>query len=293
VIGLKRAYYFWVVGGDLRQVSLAGLLQQDGHTVQTYAMERRPEQASLTGSDTLAGLERADCVILPLPAAGEGELLHAPLSDRRIALPDLVAAMRPGQLLCGGKLPPSLVKLARARGILVADYFAREELAVKNAVPTAEGAIQIAMEELSTTLQDTRVLVIGFGRLGKMLAQRLRGLGAQVTVSARSYADLAWIEALGFQAERTDELEGWLCNYGLIINTVPALVLGEAALEDVSPDCLLLDLASRPGGIDREAAAALGLKVIWALSLPGKVAPATSGRIIRDTIYHILQEVET
>lgn len=293
MIGLKRAYYFWVVGGDLRQVSLAGLLQQDGHTVQTYAMERRPEQASLTGSDTLAGLERADCVILPLPAAGEGELLHAPLSDRRIALPDLVAAMRPGQLLCGGKLPPSLVKLARARGILVADYFAREELAVKNAVPTAEGAIQIAMEELSTTLQDTRVLVIGFGRLGKMLAQRLRGLGAQVTVSARSYADLAWIEALGFQAERTDELEGWLCNYGLIINTVPALVLGEAALEDVSPDCLLLDLASRPGGIDREAAAALGLKVIWALSLPGKVAPATSGRIIRDTIYHILQEVET
>jgi dipicolinate synthase subunit A len=293
VIGLKRAYYFWVVGGDLRQVSLAGLLQQDGHTVQTYAMERRPEQASLTGSDTLAGLERADCVILPLPAAGEGELLHAPLSDRRIALPDLVAAMRPGQLLCGGKLPPSLVKLARAREILVADYFAREELAVKNAVPTAEGAIQIAMEELPTTLQDTRVLVIGFGRLGKMLAQRLRGLGAQVTVSARSYADLAWIEALGFQAERTDELEGWLCNYGLIINTVPALVLGEAALEDVSPDCLLLDLASRPGGIDREAAAALGLKVIWALSLPGKVAPATSGRIIRDTVYHILQEVET
>jgi dipicolinate synthase subunit A len=176
---------------------------------------------------------------------------------------------------------------------LVADYFAREELAVKNAVPTAEGAIQIAMEELPTTLQDTRVLVIGFGRLGKMLAQRLRGLGAQVTVSARSYADLAWIEALGFQAERTDELEGWLCNYGLIINTVPALVLGEAALEDVSPDCLLLDLASRPGGIDREAAAALGLKVIWALSLPGKVAPATSGRIIRDTVYHILQEVET
>lgn len=293
VCHLKREYYFWVVGGDLRQVKLAQLLQLDGHTTQTYAMELRPEQGDLSGSDTLKGIERADCVILPLPAAGEAGMLNAPLSDRKVPLAAVVQAMRPGQILCGGKLTPELQQLARDRDIAVYDYFAREELAVKNAIPTAEGAIQIAMEELPTTLFGSRVLVIGFGRLGKLLAHRLKGLGARVTVSARSYQDLAWIEAYGYCAERTDQLEGWLCNYDLIVNTVPALVLGEAELEDLSPDCLVIDLASRPGGVDFESAAVLGIKAIWALSLPGKVAPVTSGKIIRDTIYHILQEAES
>ena len=83
---MKREYYFWVVGGDLRQVKLAQLLQLDGHTTQTYAMELRPEQGDLSGSDTLKGIERADCVILPLPAAGEAGMLNAPLSDRKVPL---------------------------------------------------------------------------------------------------------------------------------------------------------------------------------------------------------------
>ena len=186
----------------------------------------------------------------------------------------------------------NFLRRAEEKGVRAFDYFAREELAVRNAVPTAEGAIQIAMEELGTTLFGARVLVIGYGRIGRLLAHRLKGLGARVTVSARKYEDLAWIEAFGCCAERTGELEGWLCSYDLIINTVPAPVLGEALLEDVSPECLIIDLASKPGGVDFEAAAALGIKVIWALSLPGKVAPVTSGKIIRDTVYHILQEAE-
>ena len=289
---MKREYYFWVVGGDLRQVKLAQLLQADGHTVQTYAMDRRPQGSGLTGSDTLGGIGRCDCVILPLPAAGEGGLLHAPLSDRKVPLEALAGELRQGQILCGGKLPPALTQMARDRDVEVADYLEREELAVKNAIPTAEGAIQIAMEELPTTIYDARVLVIGYGRIGKLLAHHLKGMGAKVTVSARSWRDLAWIEAYGYGAERTDQLQGWLCNYDLVINTVPALVLTEAMLEDLKPDCLVIDLASAPGGVDFESARSLGLKAIHALSLPGKVAPVMAGRIIRDTVYHILQEVE-
>ena len=269
---MKREYYFWVVGGDLRQVRLAQLLQMDGHTVQTYAIERRETREVLSGSDTLNGIER--------------------LSDRKIPLSAIIERLKPGQILCGGKLDAEFVRSAREKGCRVYDYFEREELAVKNAVPTVEGAIQIAMEELPTTLFGSRVLVIGYGRIGRLLAHRLKGLGARVTVSARSFRDLAWIEAYGYCAEHTDQLAGWLCSYDLIINTVPAQVLGEAALEDVSSDCLIIDLASRPGGVDFESAAALGLKVIWALSLPGKVAPLSSGQIIRDTVYHILQEAE-
>ncbi len=289
---MKREYYFWVVGGDLRQVRLAQLLQMDGHTVQTYAMEHRETKEALSGSDTLNGIEQCDCVILPLPAAGEGGILNAPLSDRKVPLSAVAERLKPGQFLCGGRLGAEFVRTAGEKGCRVYDYFEREELAIKNAVPTVEGAIQIAMEELPTTLFGSRVLVIGYGRIGRLLAHRLKGLGARVTVSARSFRDLAWIEAYGYCAEHTDQLTGWLCSYDLIINTVPAQVLGEAALEDMSPDCLIIDLASRPGGVDFESAAALGLKVIWALSLPGKVAPLSSGQIIRDTVYHILQEAE-
>jgi dipicolinate synthase subunit A len=289
---LRNERNLWVVGGDLRQVKLAELLIDDGHWVQTYAMERRPDPNRLPGSDTLRGIEHAECVILPLPVTVEDGILNTPLSDQKIPVRTILDALHPGQIVCAGRVTPELTNCATEKGLILRDYFAREELEIKNAVPTVEGAIQIAMEELPTTLFGTRVLVIGFGRLGKLLAHRLKGLGARVTVSARNYGDLAWIESYGYWSEHTEQLDGWLGGYQLVINTVPARVLDGARLHDLDPGTLVIDLASRPGGVDFEAAAAQGIKVIWALSLPGKVAPVTSGKIIRDTIYHILQELE-
>ena len=129
------------------------------------------------------------------------------------------------------------------------------------------------------------------GRVGRALAQRLAALGAKVTVAARRYESLAWAQASGYGAEQTGQLAGWLCGYDLVVNTVPTLVLGEAELADLKPDCLVLDLASKPGGVDLEAAGRLGRTVIWALSLPGKVAPVTAGSAIKNTIYHMLHEL--
>lgn len=194
-------------------------------------------------------------------------------------------------MLCGGRVDPVTAALAAERGLTIRDYFAREELAVANAVPTAEGAVQIAMEQLPITIHGARVLVVGFGRVGRALAQRLAALGAKVTVAARRYESLAWAQASGYGAEQTGQLAGWLCGYDLVVNTVPALVLGEAELADLKPDCLVLDLASKPGGVDLEAAGRLGRTVIWALSLPGKVAPVTAGSAIKNTIYHMLHEL--
>ena len=159
------------------------------------------------------------------------------------------------------------------------------------AFPTAEGAIQIALEEMPVTLHGSRALVIGYGRLGKALAPRLAGLGAKVSVAARKYADLAWAEGFGFGTEHTGELKGWLCGYDLVVNTVPVRVLREAELADLKPGCLVIDLASKPGGVDFDAAARLGVKAFWALSLPGKVAPVTAGKSIKTTIYNILTEL--
>ena len=182
-------------------------------------------------------------------------------------------------------------RMAEERDLVLRDYFAREELAVLNAIPTAEGAIQIAMEELPITLHDARVLVVGCGRLGKALAPRLRALGARVWVSARRYEQRAAAESMGLGSEGVDHLPDWLCSYDLVFNTVPARILGVEELAALKEGALVIDLASRPGGVDMDAAAALGVRVIWALSLPGKVAPVTSGRYIKDTVYHIMEEL--
>ena len=121
---------------------------------------------------------------------------------------------------------------------------------IANAPPTSEGAIQIAMEELPITIHGARALVIGAGRLGKVLCMQLRGLGAEVSLAARKYADLAWAGVWGCCPERSDQLAGWLCAYDLIINTVPAPLLGREELSELKPGCLVVDLASKPGGAD-------------------------------------------
>ena len=278
---MRQKLNFWIVGGDPRQAALARALAEDGHSVHTYALEQAVE--STLSAPSLAGIEDAHCGVLPLPAL-DGERINAPLSR-------LLDALTPGQLLCAGMLKPPLVEEAQARSLLLADYFAREELAVANAVPSSEGAIQIAMEELPITLHGAQALVIGYGRLGKVLARQLRGLGVRVSVAARKYADLAWIRAEGLEAERSDQLSGWLCGYDLVVNTVPAPILGREELTQLKPGCLVIDLASKPGGVDFDAAAQLGVKAVWALSLPGKVAPVTAGLAIRDAIYNILTEL--
>lgn len=250
VCAMKRELHFWILGGDLRQEKLAELLLEDGHKVDVFGMERLPEGGGLVCREDIRDIGKADCVILPLPVAGEDGILHAPLSDRKLPLTIILDELNSGQVICAGQVTSEIAAQANARGLILRDYLAREELAVANAVPTAEGAIQIAMEELPTTLYDSRVLIIGFGRVGKLLAHRMTGLGARVTVSARTYEDLAWVEAYGYGAEETNELEGWLCGYDLVINTVPARVLTGPLLADLSPGCLVIDLASKPGGAD-------------------------------------------
>lgn len=285
-----RALHFWVVGGDRRQGALAELLAEEGHTVHTFALPAGEPRGSLLPAEELKGIERADCVVLPLPATGKEGFVNTPLWEGRLSPEEVFAAMGRGRLVTGGRLEPGTVRQAGERGLVCRDYFAREELAVLNAVPTAEGALQLAMEHLPITLHGCRALILGYGRIGRALARDLLGLGAFVTVGARRYSQLALAETEGCTARRLAELTGWLCGYDVIFNTVPAPVLDRAMLADLKPGCPVIDLASEPGGVDLPAAAELGIPVLRALSLPGKVAPVTAARAIRQTVYHMLQE---
>lgn len=291
---MKRDFTFWVVGGDLRQAHLAQLLAQDGHNVYTYALEQGAYAAPAARlQDTLMSIGDADCIILPLPVCSAPGMLSTPLSEQELPLSSIPALLSPNQIICGGRVDPDTLKSFVQHGLFVHDYFLREELTIANAVPTAEGAIQIAMEELPITIHGARVLITGYGRTGKLTAQRFAALGAKVTIAARSYEQLAWAKTSGLGTKHIGQLGNVLDSCDLIINTIPARVLGREELRCINSDTLIIDLASKPGGVDMEAAAQLGQKVIWALSLPGKVAPVTAGACIRDTVYNILCQSET
>ena len=276
---------FAVLGGDLRQLRLAQLLEQDGQIVYRYGFDQEPEQSSLERAVT------ADVVILPLPISKDGHTLYLPFSTATIALEDLWPFLDSRrQLVCGGNLQEPLRQQASEAGVDLTDYFCREDVQIGNAVPTAEGAIQTAMEVTETTLHGVRALVTGYGRIGKVLAQDLRGLGAETVVSARKFRDAALADALGFCTLNTEALSGHLGAFDLIFNTVPAVILDRARLAELKSSCIVIDLASEPGGVDFAAVEELGVRVIWAKGLPGKVAPLSAAKVIHNAIYHILEE---
>ena len=190
-----------------------------------------------------------------------------------------------------GQLSEKIINNLQEKNVKYIDLLKREELVVLNTIATAEGAIQITMENTQKTIHGSNVLIMGFGRVGKVLAKMLDGIGAKVSCEARKNSDIAWIKAYGYNPIHLSELESELGNYDIIINTIPFQILDENRLKCIKKECTIIDLSSNPGGVDRRAARELGLKLIWALSLPGKVAPMTSAEFIKETLYHILKQL--
>lgn len=275
-----------VVGGDLRQAELAKLLSS-GNRVFTLGLEKAEGLAEWEERDSG---QPFDYIVFPMPVGSDEETVNTPFSAKRIRIDDVLALAGPNTHILGGKLTAGFLQKLQNRALSSTDYFEREELSVMNAIPTAEGAVQIAMEELPCTIFGLNTLIIGYGRIAKVLARMLRAMGARVTVSARKFADLAWIEADGYHPVHTYHLEEALDGCQLIVNTVPAAILDDGLLSLVPKSCLLIDLASKPGGVDFSTANRRGLKAIWALSLPGKVAPLTAGKIIFNTMQNIDSE---
>ncbi len=280
---------FAVIGGDLRAAYLAGALATDGCRVIAAGFDSTELPAGVTACTNAAqAIALAQCVILPLPVSADGVNVNAPFSRVPISLETVVQAVREGQLLFGGQISDTLRRELSMRGLTAADYLCREELAVLNAVPTAEGAIQLAMEELPITLSGSRCLVTGYGRIAKVLVRLLTALNARVTVAARRCSDRAWAQAQGCLA--IEPLHMTRDRYDVIFNTVPHKLFTREVLEKLDKSTLLIDLASRPGGVDFNAAAELRLKTIWALSLPGRVAPQSAGNIIKQTVMNMIEE---
>ena len=232
-----------------------------------------------------------DVLILPFPVSPDGITLNcsAAVKPKLAELFPLAAGLGVTRVF-GGAFKDGVLRLAEEHGLQVTDYGKNEGIALKNAVPTAEGAVEIAMRELDVTVRDSRMAVLGYGRCGSVLARLLLAMGAEVRAVARSERDRAKMYADGVRGYSFAALNEALCGCDAVFNTAPAEVLGEAALRAVSPRTPIIDLASAPGGVDRASAAALGIKVIHALSLPGRYSPMSAAKIICDTLIPLLSE---
>ncbi|MBQ8786791.1 MAG: dipicolinate synthase subunit DpsA [Oscillospiraceae bacterium] len=280
-----------IAGGDLRFATLADKLT-DSYIVYAVGFDR-----NITTSDRVRTIDRiadmnvrADYIILPLPVSADGITVNTPYSGKNIPLESLIPVLKENGVVFGGMISDDIKKLFEEKDITVADYAVREEFAVLNAVATAEGAIQFAMEELATTLSGRKVLILGAGRIAKVLIDMLKGFHTEITVAARKYSDLAWAKVYGCNAVHIGSTDDALKNSDVIFNTVPAVILDERKLKLIGENSIVIDLASKPGGVDFDTAGNLGIKAIWLLSLPGKVAPVTSGEIIAETVKNILSE---
>lgn len=284
------------VGGDLRMPEAARFARNNCDILSVYGFDKYEYCYECFGINQEKTLETAlfgaEIVILGLPCSTDGQNIYAPYCSKEISFKKILDCVSSGCIIFGGKLPGNFREAASQKNICCFDYFNREELTLKNALITVEGAIQTAMQETPFTIHNSRCLVVGYGRIGKMLSASLKNLGAEVVCSARKTADIALIECNGLKAVNTNEIVDDISSFNIIFNTVPHCVLPESVLNFVRADTLIIDLASKPGGIDFECAQSLGLKVIWATSLPGKVAPETSGKIITHTVFNMISEIQ-
>lgn len=256
-----------VIGGDKRLKNAEKQLKEKGFSVDTVGLY-----------DNDSGeIPDGDVFLLPVPTTKDGETVFAPFARRKIYLSE-VADKADNRLI--------LTCNYSFKGKNCIDYGGLDSYSLLNAVPTAEGAIKLAIENTSFTLWQSRVLVIGYGRVGKVLADRLKAFGAYVTVSARKPSDFALIKAFGYNAVETRTVGGLLSDYDIVFNTVDVKVIDEKAFETCSVK-LLIDLSSA-GGFDLAVAHDCGIQALKAPGLPGITAPLTAGKILAETVTEIL-----
>ena len=274
-----------VAGGDMRQVYCAVKLSSVSDTsVKGFSADILPEKMNIEISDNDDN-SLYDFLVLPVPPLDENGMITAPFTSEKINPAEVRSLLKPDAVIFAGKSDKRLKDIFEDKEII--DYMEREELSLKNAVPTAEGAVEIALNELPVTLNGIKVLIVGLGRIGTALAEILKGFGADITASVRNAKGTAKARILGIKSVCTNKMD---TDYRLVFNTVPELIFDNELLSRFSDETLFIDLASKPGGIDFDSASVLGKKVVWALGIPGKTAPVTSGEFIAETVINILTE---
>jgi len=280
--GIKIA----VLGGDDRELILVAELVRMGATVVVAGFPRdKVGHGAFVVNNVEDACKDAEVVILPLPGTSLEGVIRAVYAEQEIKLSEMaLASVAPNALIIIGSARKFLKDWVEKHKLTLLEVAEIDDIAILNSIPTAEGAIQIAMEETPITIHGSKTCVIGFGRVGITMARTLKALGSDVTVVARKDGQLARAYEMGCKRAGFDDLHEIMNYTNIVFNTVPEMVLDRSILKYANPQVLIIDLATQPGGTDFEAANAYGLKAILAPGLPGKVAPAFAGKILADVI---------
>ncbi len=270
-----------ILGGDERMAYLAELM--DGAV--TFGLEKTAVAAVKRSCSVTAAVMGADRIILPVPAEKNGAL-NTPLAVSPISLDEVTALATPGIPVFGGMISEELRQRLTSAGLCVIDYYEPEEYKILSADATAEAVLKLLLCEFKEPLMGRKIMVTGFGRIGKLTARRLCLLGADVTVTARKERDLAWSKVLGYNPMKTADIGEKIGEMDAVINTVPYVVMGERELSKLKKDAFIMETASVPG-YDEKAAEKLGVRIIPAGGLPGKHFPKRAG----EDIYYIIERL--
>lgn len=270
-----------LLGGDKREIEVATALAAV-FAVRCFGLPG--DMLAASNVHCCASLDEAlsgaEAVLLPMAGVKENGLLYAPLAGEVKVDRNDLALLKAGTPVLVGVASAYLKEMCAELHLPLYEVAEHDLVAIPNAVPTAEGTLELIMRETDVTVNGLRVLVLGFGRVGEALAIRLKCLGAEVTVANRGERRRQQAKSHGFALCSWHDLSTGLQAADVVVNTVPAPVLGKDLLKALSPGALVVDLASGSGGTDFAAAADLGIKALHALSLPGKVAPKSSGQIL-------------
>lgn len=282
---------FTIIGGDLRNVKLAVLLQKDGNSVICYGLENaeeiRDNKNIKKESNLKDAIEKSDIIIAPLPLSKNGEDIVCPFSIRNIKINELFGNYKE-KTIFAGNISEDVLNILSKSYKQVNDFMKFESLTVLNTIATAEGAIDCIIQNTETIVHGSNVLILGFGRVAKTLAYKLKALDCKVTCAARKENDIAWIQTYGYNSININSIGEKFKEYDIVINTVPSILIGENELKRLKEEVYILDLASKPGGFDVSSINDLKIKYTWALALPGKIAPLTSAKFIKKSIYNII-----
>lgn len=273
-----------ICGGDERSVLLAKLLHGDGHEILCYCLDSAELPVGCRHADSPVC---ADAVILPVPTENAQGLLNAPLGAKPCRIEHILDGASSGTTVIGGKISAQIKTAAAERGLSVYDYMRCPEFTVKNAAITAEGAVSELMRRTRAALCDMRVLIVGWGRIGKLLINKLSALCPEVYLMSVNSEARALASELGCRGLPPDCPREVLSSFDAVINTAPAQVIPD--LTAFKSSCILLELASSPGGIDEADAKSAGLSLTTLRSLPGRYAPDSAAKAMHSAVYGILK----
>lgn len=252
-----------------------------GNDKRTNYLKEMYEKENIVSED----INDCNFVFVSIPFTKDG--VHVGTEDTLID--DVISKCKNKTIITGG-IKDNIRKKLEDNNIKYLDIMDLDETAILNAIPTAEGAIYKAMEYRDKTIHGSNVLVLGFGRVGKVLSDKLKGLNANVFCEARNKKDLALINALGYNVVEINDLESYLGNMDIIFSTIPSMILSQDKLNLINTDAIIIDLASNPGSVDYVEAEKLGIKAYLELGIPNKVAPYSAAWYLKEVIDDVINK---